>query len=221
MQAVAFALACSSCSKTKPDVRPEKASPPTPSAVLAGLPADSVGARLETSVGAIHCQLEPRTAPHAVALFVGLATGRAHWFDVRTRSVVDRPMYRDLAFFRAVPDSFVQSGCPLGNGTGTPGYRIPVEVDKEDAQRLAHPGALLLVAYHAPTNRVDPSPPPPGQIIGSQFVIGLGDLSHLAGGVSVLGTCGDLERVREIATQVASRRQPVRLARILIDGVSD
>jgi peptidyl-prolyl cis-trans isomerase A (cyclophilin A) len=194
--------------------------PPVASAVLAGLPAKGVRVRLETSEGTIHCELEPAGAPNAVALFVGLATGRASWLDVRANAIVTRPMYRQLTFFRAVPNAFVQSGCPLDNGTGTPGYRITIEPTPDDARRLARPGALLLASYHAPPNRVDPSPPPPGRIIGSQFVIGLGDLSHMAGRVSVLGSCVDLDRVRAIAAKVAARRQ-VQLERVLIEGIDD
>ncbi len=211
-----LAVAYATCAK----LRPKQASAPSPATALAGLPADSIGARLETSEGVIHCQLEPRLAPQAVALFVGLATGRGRWFDVRSQSVAERPMYRDLTFFRAVPDAFVQSGCPLGNGTGTPGYRIAREAAPDAAQRLARPGALLLVGYHAPPNRIDPSPPPPGQIIGSQFVIALGDLSHLASQVSVIGTCSDLERVRGIAERVA-KKHTVQLQRVRIEGVSE
>lgn len=216
-------IACSHPKKgqNKADGGPARLAPPALSVALAGLPRGPIAARLDTSEGPIHCQLERAAAPQAVALFVGLATGRAPWLDVHTKQVVTRPMYRNLAFFRAVPNAFVQSGCPLGNGTGTPGYRITVEPTPDDARRLAQPGALLLVGYHAPTNRVDPSPPAPSQIIGSQFVIGLGDLSHLAGRVSVLGSCGDLERVRGIAKAVAARERDVRLVRVVVDGVAD
>ena len=194
--------------------------PPAPTVALAGLPAGNIRARLETSAGVVHCELSPVSAPRAVALFVGLATGRANWLDPSAHAVVTRPMYRGLKFFRAVPDAFVQTGCPLGNGTGTPGYRIPIETSPEDAQRLARIGALALAAYHAPPNRIDPSPPAPGQIIGSQFVIGLGNLSHMAGQVSVLGSCTDVDHVRAIATQVAAHGE-VRLERVVIEGIND
>lgn len=205
--------------KTHPEPTAALAAPAT-SIALAGLPAGTIRARLETSEGAVHCALEPATAPRAVALFVGLATGRASWLDPRAHAVVTRPMYRELTFFRAVPNGFVQTGCPLGNGTGTPGYRIAIEASPDDAQRLARAGALMLAGYHPPPNRVDPSPPLPGQIIGSQFVIGLGDLSHMSGQVSVLGSCTDLDQVRVIAAKVASHGE-VRLERVVIEGIND
>jgi cyclophilin family peptidyl-prolyl cis-trans isomerase len=128
-------------------------------------------------------------------------------------------MYRDLPFFRAIPDALVQSGCPLGNGTGHPGYRIPVEPSPDDAQRLGRPGALLLARYHPPPNRVDPAPPPPGHVIGSQFVITLTDMSHLANEVTVIGSCTDLARVGAIASLVATGGRRVELTRVSIEGV--
>jgi peptidyl-prolyl cis-trans isomerase B (cyclophilin B) len=129
-------------------------------------------------------------------------------------------MYRDLAFFRAIPDALVQSGCPVGDGTGHPGYRLAVESSADDSQRLARPGALLLARYHPAPNRTDPAPPPPGHVIGSQFVIALADMSHLANAVTVIGSCSDLERVRAIALTVASGKRRVRLARVEVDGVT-
>jgi cyclophilin family peptidyl-prolyl cis-trans isomerase len=129
-------------------------------------------------------------------------------------------MYRDLAFFRAIPDALVQSGCPIGDGTGHPGYRLAVESSADDARRLARPGALLLARYHPAPNRIDPAPPPPGHVIGSQFVIALTDMRHLAGDVTVIGACSDLERVRAIASVVAAGERRVELTRVAIEGVT-
>ncbi|MEP7051993.1 MAG: peptidylprolyl isomerase, partial [Pseudomonadota bacterium] len=196
--------------------------PPEPARALAGLRLERpISARLETSEGTIHCGLDAARAPRSVALFVGLAVGRARFRDLRSGAIVTRPFYRDQTFFRAIPDLLVQSGCPLGNGTGTPGYRIALEPSASDAQRLAEPGALFLASYHPAPNRTDPAPPPPGQVIGSQFVVSLGNMSHLAGQVNVLGVCTDLERVRAIARIVAAGAHPVRLIRITVEGVSE
>jgi len=225
--AVGFALGVGlgGCRRSSPEKSGATLAAPPASVALAGLPLSHTGgriaARLETSEGTIRCQLDPSNAPQAVALFVGLATGRAEWLDTRAGHVVSRPLYRDLIFFRAVPNAFLQSGCPLGNGTGSPGYRIAVETGPNDAQRLAQPGALLLASYHPAPNRVDPRPPPAGQVIGSQFAIALGDLSHLVGSASVLGSCTDLERSRAIAQLVATRQREVRLERIVIEGLND
>jgi len=171
---------------------------------------------METTEGAIRCELDPTRTPKSVAMFVGFATGRAPWRDPRTQQIVRRPLYADLAVFRAIPDALVQSGCPLGDGTGTPGYRVPVEPAADDRARLARPGALLLARYNPPPNRVDPSPPPPGAVIGSQFVVTLTDMSHLADQVTVVGSCADLDVARRVAKVVASRERPVRLVRIAV-----
>jgi peptidyl-prolyl cis-trans isomerase A (cyclophilin A) len=218
LTSLGIALALASCAKS--EEKKLQLGPPEPAVALAGLPnvAGRIAVTLETSEGPIHCELEPGAAPHAVALFVGLALGRASWLDTHSAAVVTRPMYRGTKIFRAVPDVFWQSGCPLGNGTGSPGYRLAVEASARDRARLTQPGTLLLAGYHAPPNRIDPHPPPPGELIGSQFVLGLGNLSHLAGEVSVLGTCVDLERARAIAALVSSHTRDVRVERVVIPG---
>lgn len=184
-----------------PDASPE---PPSLALALSGLPQGSqLTATLHTSAGVITCALAPETAPRAVALFVGLSRGRAAWRDPRTGRVQRRPLYRDLRFFRAIPGGLLQGGCPLNNGTGHPGYRLPVEVGSEDAARLMRPGALLLARYQPAPNRDDPAAPPPGHVIGSQFVITLTDMHHLAGEVSVIGACAELAVARRLAQRVA------------------
>jgi peptidyl-prolyl cis-trans isomerase A (cyclophilin A) len=187
---------------------------PTLAEALAGLALDqSLNASLQTTEGDIACTLTAARTPRGVAMFVGLARGRAAWREPGTGREVTRPLYHDLPFFRAIPNMLVQSGCPIGNGTGSPGYRIPVEARSDDRARLARPGALLLARYTAPPKRVDPEPPRQGQLIGSQFVITLADMQHLAGNVTVIGACSDLAIVQRIAQQV-SAHVPVRLRAI-------
>jgi peptidyl-prolyl cis-trans isomerase A (cyclophilin A) len=189
--------------------------PPSIDDALGGLPRDRpISIALETTEGAIHCDLDPTRAPKTVAMFVGFATGRASWRDPRTREIVRRPLYADLAVFRAIPNALVQTGCPIGDGTGTPGYRIPVETSPDDRERLARPGVLLLARYNPPPDRVDPNPPPPGDVIGSQFVIALQDMSHLADRTTVIGACSDLDVVRRVSKVVATKERAVRLSRV-------
>ena len=171
---------------------------------------------LETDLGAIHCTLEPRHAPRAVALFVGFATGRSRWLDPATRRETDRPMYRDLPITRAIPNVYIQSGDPVGDGSGHPGYRIEVEAQPHDAERLRRPGALVLARYTPPPGRSDPNPPPAGRVLGSQFAVLLTDMSHLAGSVSVLGSCRDLELARRISVDVGAHRRARRLRRVSV-----
>ena len=193
----------------------DSARPPPTDVALAGLSTNSpIPFTFETTEGTLHCAVEPQKAPRAVAMFVGLARGLAPWRDPKTGTVRKQPFYAGLDVFRATEGSLLQSGCPLGDGTGTPGYRIPVEPSADDRQRLARPGALLLARYHAPPNRPDPHPPPPGDVIGSQFVITLNDMSHLAGDITVIGTCRDLDVAGRIASVVAHKERTVKVQRV-------
>jgi len=198
--------------------------PPSIEAALEGLAAEGeLTAFIETSEDPAHpirCTLDPARSPRGVALFAGLARGRAAWRDPRAAAIVQGRRYYDgLLVFRAIPNLMIQSGCPAGDGTGHPGFRIEVESHPDDAVRLAKPGALLLAAYHPAPNREDPTPPPPGQVIGSQFVITLGDMKHLASKVTVIGACRerDLEHVSRIAEAVASAAHAVTITRVGIE----
>jgi cyclophilin family peptidyl-prolyl cis-trans isomerase len=193
--------AISACRRSPPAA--DALGPPAPAIALAGLGPGPIAVTLQTDAGAIHCSLDPARAPGAVALFVGLATGRAAWREPASQAVTTRPLYRDRAFFRAIPGVMIQSGDPRDDGTGHPGYRIPIEARPDDRAELARPGALVLARYTPPPGRSDPHPPPAGHLLGSQFAILLTDMSHLAGQTTVLGHCGDLAVVAVIAEAVA------------------
>jgi len=196
---------------------PEEAlGPPSPECALRGLDRGAVPFVLETSEGPVRCTLDGARAPQAVAMVVGLAAGRAPFRDARSGRVVRRPYFEKMPFFRAIAGGLVQTGCPVGNGTGHPGYRIPVDADPTDAARLGRPGALFLAHYSPPPNRVDPAPPAPGDVIGTQLVVGLADMSHMAGKVTVLGSCADLDVVRRIAAAVSGKERRVELRRALV-----
>jgi peptidyl-prolyl cis-trans isomerase A (cyclophilin A) len=153
----------------------------------------------ETELGTVHCKLFPERAPGAVALVTGLAAGTARFRDARTGAVRTGRFYDGLTFFRRTAGAMVQVGCPLGTGTGHPGYRIEAELHPDDAKLLAEPGALVMARYHPAPNRVDPNPPPPGHVIGSQLVITLRPMPHLAGELPVIGRCADLDVVRRLS----------------------
>jgi len=172
-------------------------------------------ALLDTGAGGVRCELDERRAPGAVALFVGLARGRARWRDPVDGRATRRPLYRDLAFHRVIDGVLVQTGCPVGDGTGHPGYRIPVETRADDREMLSRGGALVLARYTPPPGRADPSPPPAGHVLGSQFGVTLTDMGHLTGEVTVFGRCGDLDVLRRIAAVRDASTRP-RLLRVRI-----
>ena len=84
--------------------------------------------RFRTSAGTLEGRLFEEKAPRTVANFVGLATGQSAWTDPASGETVRRPFYDGLTFHRAIPDFMIQTGCPLGMGTGGPGYRFEDEI---------------------------------------------------------------------------------------------
>jgi peptidyl-prolyl cis-trans isomerase B (cyclophilin B) len=90
----------------------------------------------ETNKGEIVAELFETDAPGKVANFVGLVTGEKEWTDPKTRQKVKRPFYDGLTFHRVINDFMVQGGCPLGTGTGGPGFQIKCEVDNNPRRHV-------------------------------------------------------------------------------------
>jgi len=86
-----------------------------------------VNVTIQTNKGNIELELWPELAPQTVDNFVGLATGQKEWTDPNTGEKVKRPFYDGLVFHRVIKDFMIQGGCPLGNGTGGPGFRFDDE----------------------------------------------------------------------------------------------
>jgi peptidyl-prolyl cis-trans isomerase A (cyclophilin A) len=193
--------------------------PPRAHEVLAGLRSDApIDVTLVTDGGSIACQIDARRTPRAVGLFVGFALGRATFLDPFTHRVTRRPLYRNLPIHRAVAGALLQTGDPKGDGTGDPGYRVEVEIAGDDRARLSKPGALVLARYTAPPGRADPRPPPPGQLLGSQFALLLIPMPHLVGLLSVIGHCDDLALAKRLSIDIAEQHIPRRLLEVRVHG---
>lgn len=100
-----------------------------------------VSAVIRTNKGDINLRLFADKAPATVANFVNLAK---------------KGYYDGLTFHRVIADFMVQGGCPLGTGTGGPGYRFEDECSPE--LRHDSPGKLSMANAGPGTN-------------GSQFFI--------------------------------------------------
>ena len=81
----------------------------------------------ETSEGNIVVKLFEKEAPKTVENFVGLAEGTKEFTDAKTGKKAKRNFYDGLVFHRVIPKFMIQGGCPLGTGTGDPGYRFADE----------------------------------------------------------------------------------------------
>jgi len=88
-------------------------------------------ATLHTTAGDIRIELFPNHAPKTVENFTGLATGTKTWTDPKTGAERNDPFYDGLIFHRVIPGFMIQGGCPLGTGTGDPGYKFNDEIHPE------------------------------------------------------------------------------------------
>ena len=109
-------------------------------------------ATLSTSKGEIKIELEFEKTPGTVGNFVGLSLGLIS----NSIKPLGEAYYNGLKFHRVINDFMIQAGCPIGTGTGDPGYKF----DDEFHNELKHdrPGVISMANAGPSTN-------------GSQFFI--------------------------------------------------
>jgi peptidyl-prolyl cis-trans isomerase A (cyclophilin A) len=99
---------------------------------------NGIYAKFNTAKGSILVKLTPDLTPGTVGNFVALAEGNME-NKIKPQGV---RFYDGLKFHRVIPDFMIQGGCPLGTGTGDPGYKF----DDEFHPDLRHdaPGVLSM-----------------------------------------------------------------------------
>ena len=97
---------------------------------------------MRTTEGDIKINLFDDETPETVANFLGLATGEKEWIDPMTGQPSHEPFYNGLTFHRIIKDFMIQGGCPLGNGTGGPGYDFDDEIVPD--LKFDHPYLLAM-----------------------------------------------------------------------------
>lgn len=120
------------------------------------------GIEFETSKGTIRINLYPDIAPGHCRNIIGLT--KIGFYD-------------GILFHRVIDGFVIQAGCPLGTGTGGPGYQIDAEFNP-----TPHEAGVLSMAR---TN--DPNS------AGSQFFLCLGRVSSLDNKYTVFGKTADAE----------------------------
>lgn len=146
--------------------------------------ANDIIAVMETGKGTIRLRLFADKVPFTVASFVNLA---------------QRGFYDGLTFHRVIADFMVQTGCPLGTGTGGPGYKF----GDEFVEDLRHdkPGILSMANAGPNTN-------------GSQIFITHVPTPWLNGKHSVFGEVGGDEN-QAVVNRIA---QGDKIIKMTIEG---
>ncbi|MCP5103689.1 MAG: peptidylprolyl isomerase [bacterium] len=125
--------------------------------------ANQLFAVMDTGKGKIRLKLFGDKVPLTVGNFVNL---------------VQKGYYNGLKFHRVIDNFMIQGGCPLGNGTGGPGYKF----EDEFAPELRHnkPGILSMAnagpgtngsqffITHVPTDWLDQKHAVFGEVVGPE-----------------------------------------------------
>lgn len=169
-------------------------------------------AKIETSMGTLTCELYEKQTPVTVANFVGLARGLHPWKHPRTGTVhVNKHYFDGLIFHRVMPNNFVQTGDPLGEGAGGPGYTFDAEIRPN--LRHDRPGIMSMAR-----------PPGKPNANGSQFFITEVPTKWLDGKHTVFGHCDNLPLIKKMTRVEKDGRDrtrtrpkdPITIERVLI-----
>jgi len=135
-------------------------------------------ATLSTNYGDIAITLFENHAPKTVRNFIELAEGSKEWVDPRTRQPSTQRFYDGLGFHRVIPNFMIQGGCPLGTGTGGPGYTFADEFHPELSFDRPY---LLAMANAGPGTN------------GSQFFITVAPTAWLTNKHTIFGEVADAD----------------------------
>ena len=119
----------------------------------------------DTNLGIFEAELYAKECPETVWNFINLAEGRQ-------QTEKGGNFYDGLNFHRVIQGFMIQGGCPLGTGTGGPGYQFKDEF--HPSLRHDSEGVLSMANAGPGTN-------------GSQFFITLDATPHLDNRHSVFG----------------------------------
>jgi peptidyl-prolyl cis-trans isomerase A (cyclophilin A) len=175
--------------------------------------AEELFATLETTKGDVTIKLFPDHAPITVQNFVGLAEGTKEWKNPETGQPSNERFYDGLGFHRVIDGFMIQGGCPLGTGTGSPGYAFDDEIHPD--LRFDRPYLLAManagIQFGKGTN-------------GSQFFVTVVPTPHLNRKHTIFGEVAD-DQSKQVVDSIATTptgpgdrpKEPVVINRVKIE----
>ncbi|MGO4956459.1 peptidylprolyl isomerase [Luteococcus sp. Sow4_B9] len=163
-------------------------------------------ATLHTNHGDIVIELFADQAPKTVENFVGLANGSKEYLDPKTGEKTTGNFYDGLGFHRIIDGFMIQGGCPLGTGTGGPGYQF---ADEFHPELVFNKPYLLAMANAGPGTN------------GSQFFITVAPTPHLNRRHTIFGEVKDeaSKKVVDEIAQVPTGRMDRPVEPVVIESV--
>jgi peptidyl-prolyl cis-trans isomerase B (cyclophilin B) len=154
-------------------------------------PARTYSVRITTTKGPLRIKFFPDVAPMHVTSFLYLA---------------ELGFYDGLAFHRVIPGFMAQGGCPLGTGTGGPGY----EYGGEFSPNVKHDrGGLLSMANRGPGTD------------GSQFFLTFVATPWLDGKHTIFGEVVEgvetLKALEAAGTSSGRTKEPLKMEKVTIE----
>lgn len=126
-------------------------------------------------------------------------------------SLANDKYYDGLSMHRIIPGFVAQGGCPLGTGTGGPGYNIDGEF-KSNGFDNPHSHIKGAVAWARSMAR---------NSAGSQFYITLDEVPHLDADYAVFGQVVDgmdvLDKLNALGTNRGTPKEAVKIKTITIE----
>ncbi|MFL1896893.1 peptidylprolyl isomerase [Aquimarina sp. 2-A2] len=152
---------------------------------------DGMYAEIITNKGTAVAELFYKETPMTVANFVSLAEGNNTKVDSAYQG---KKFYNGIIFHRVIKDFMIQTGDPLGTGSGDPGYKFPDEI----VDSLTHDNkGILSMANSGPNTN------------GSQFFITLKATPWLDGKHTVFGEIVEgqevVDSIGSVTTKVADK----------------
>ena len=139
-------------------------------------------------------ELYPQIAPNTVNNFI---------------SLVKKGFYDGLGFHRVISGFMIQGGCPLGNGTGGPGYCIKGEFSQNGFSNLLkhEPGVLSMARAMDPDSA------------GSQFFIMHKAAPHLDGSYAAFGMITEgmdvVDEIAQVRTDYSDRPMEAQVIKFM------